>query len=76
MVPGHGDVLHDKTYIHQVIDLLDAVNKEVEKEIKTGLSLEEVQQTLPKSFDVKTWRQKFAGSDRKTAISSTPVLPD
>jgi cyclase len=65
IVPGHGDVLHDKTYIQQVIDLLDAVNHEVEKEINDGLSLEEVQQTLPKSFDVKTWRQKFAGSDQE-----------
>jgi cyclase len=65
IVPGHGDVLHDKAYIHQVIDLLNAVNKEVGKEINDGLSLEEVQQTLPKSFDVKTWRQKFAGSDQE-----------
>jgi cyclase len=65
IVPGHGDVQHDKIYIHQVIDLLDAVNQEVEKEINAGLSLEEVQQTLPKSFDVKTWREKFAGSDQE-----------
>jgi glyoxylase-like metal-dependent hydrolase (beta-lactamase superfamily II) len=64
IVPGHGEVLHDKAYIQQVADLLRAVNQEVEKEINDGLSLEEVQEKLPKSFDVKTWRQKFAGSSQ------------
>jgi cyclase len=65
IVPGHGDVQHDEVYIHQVIDLLSGINKEVEKEINAGLSLEEVQRTLPKSFDVKTWREKFAGNDQE-----------
>lgn len=63
VVPGHGEILHDKAYIYQVIDLLKAVNAEVEKEINAGKTLEEVQDLLPKSFDVASWRQKFAGSD-------------
>ncbi len=65
LVPGHGDVLHDKLYVQQVIDFLSAVNQEVEKEIDDGLSLEEVQQALPKTFAVNTWREKFVGHDQE-----------
>jgi cyclase len=63
IVPGHGDVLHDKSYIQRTMELMEAVNQEVEKEINDGKTLEEVQQGLPKTFDVKTWRDKFAGTD-------------
>jgi cyclase len=64
IVPGHGDVLHDNSYILQTMALMQAVNMEVEKEINEGKTLEEVQAQLPKSFDVKTWREKFAGTDK------------
>lgn len=63
IVPGHGDVLHDKTYIYQFIAFLQAVNTAMETEINNGKSLEEVQENFPKTFDVKTWREKFAGTD-------------
>ena len=63
IVPGHGDVLHDKTYIYQFIAFLQAVNTAMETEINNGKSLEEVQESFPKTFDVKTWREKFAGND-------------
>ncbi len=65
IVPGHGDVLRDKAYIYQVADFMEAVNKEVEAEINDGLSLEEVQGKLPKTLDVKTWKQKFTGGDEE-----------
>ena len=63
MVPGHGDVLHDKTYIVQLIDLLKAVNDAVEKEVNDGKTLEEVQASLPKTFDVKSWKNKLVGDN-------------
>jgi cyclase len=64
IVPGHGDVLHDKAYIQQTMELMQAVNVEVEKEVNQGKTLEEVQQQLPKNFDVKSWKDKFVGSDK------------
>jgi glyoxylase-like metal-dependent hydrolase (beta-lactamase superfamily II) len=64
IVPGHGDVLHDKTYIYQVIDFVKAVNWEVEKELNDGKTVEEVQAALPKAIDLETWRRKFAGTDQ------------
>lgn len=63
VVPGHGDVLHDKTYIVQLIDLLKAVNNAVEKEVNDGKTLEEVQASLPKTFDVKFWKNKLVGDN-------------
>lgn len=63
IVPGHGDLLHDKTYIYQMIDLLRAVNGEMEKEVNNGKTLEEAQDAAPKALAVKTWREKFAGSN-------------
>jgi glyoxylase-like metal-dependent hydrolase (beta-lactamase superfamily II) len=63
IVPGHGDVLHDKSYMQQTMELMQAVNEEVEKEINDGKTLEEVQQGLPKAMDVKSLRGKFAGTN-------------
>ena len=64
IVPGHGDVLHDKTYMQQTMELMQAVNTEIEKEINEGKTLEEVQQDFPKAFDVKGWREKFIGTNQ------------
>ena len=68
IVPGHGEVLHGKGYIYQVIDLLRTVNTEVEKEINAGASTaEEVETMLPKVIDVSKWRDKFAENDAANA---------
>jgi cyclase len=64
IVPGHGDVLRDKTYLFQVVALLEAVNAAVENEVNLSKTLDEVLDTLPKSFDVGTWRSQFAGSSK------------
>lgn len=63
VVPGRRDVLHDKSYLQQSMELMQAVNVEVEKEINDGKTLEEVQEGLPKVFDGKGWREKFAGTN-------------
>jgi len=53
------------SYVEQIIDFLSSVNQEVEKEINDDPSLEEVQQAPPKTFAVKTWREKFVGHDQE-----------
>ncbi|HET8824542.1 MAG TPA: MBL fold metallo-hydrolase [Terriglobales bacterium] len=64
IVPGHGEVLHGKDYLYQVIDLLTAVNTEVEKELNAGArTSDEVQVGLTKAIDVDAWRNKFVGPD-------------
>ncbi len=62
IVPGHGEILRDKKYIFQVAEFLEAVDAAMEKEVDAGKTLEEVQDGFPKSFDVKTWRARFAAT--------------
>jgi glyoxylase-like metal-dependent hydrolase (beta-lactamase superfamily II) len=62
IVPGHGDVLHDKSYLELVIAFLNAVNAAVEKEINQGRTIDETAEALPKDVDAASWKQKFAGS--------------
>jgi glyoxylase-like metal-dependent hydrolase (beta-lactamase superfamily II) len=63
IVPGHGDILKSKDYIYQVIDLLNAVIREVAQEVNLGRTLEEVQQAAPQALDAAAWRRKFAGDN-------------
>jgi cyclase len=60
IVPGHGEILRDKSYLSRVVDLLETVNAAMEKEVNLSRTLEEVQGSFAKTFDVRTWRAKFA----------------
>src|SRR3954447_7404434 len=51
IVPGHGDVLHDKTYVDQVIAMMESVNDEIRREILQGKRLDDVQAAAPKALD-------------------------
>jgi cyclase len=67
IVPGHGEILRDKTYIFQVAEFLEASNAAMEKEVNSGKTLEEVQASFSKTFDVGPWRTKFAGASQEDA---------
>jgi cyclase len=65
IVPGHGPVLHDKTYLYQVIDLFHSAVEQVRARIRQighpGFhSLDEVKG----SVDLTPFRAKFAGGDK------------
>ncbi len=62
IVPGHGEILRDKTYIYQVAEFLEASNAAMDKEVNSGKTLEEVQGSFAKTFDTAAWRTKFAGA--------------
>jgi cyclase len=64
IVPGHGDVLHDKTYIDQVIAMMEAANAEVRLEILQGKKLNEVQELAPKALNEDALKQQFGGNDK------------
>jgi cyclase len=63
IVPGHGDVLHDKSYIAQMMDLATTVNTEVARLVNDGKTLEEIQPIVSKLPQLPEWRQKFAGDN-------------
>ena len=65
IVPGHGSVLHDKTYLNLVADLMQSAVDQLQAKIRqmgnpTGHTLDEVKG----SVDLKQFRQKFAGDDK------------
>jgi glyoxylase-like metal-dependent hydrolase (beta-lactamase superfamily II) len=64
IVPGHGDVLHDKTYIDQVIAMMEAANAEINREIHDGKRLDDVQQLAPKALNEDALKQQFGGDDK------------
>jgi cyclase len=65
IVPGHGEVLHDKTFLYQVIDLMKSVVAQVNEQLNRNdeATLDEVK----KSLDVKSFRQAIAGDDKANA---------
>jgi cyclase len=65
IVPGHGEVLHDKAFLYQTIDLMNYVVAQVNELLSQNdeASLEEVK----KSLDLKSFRQAFAGEDNVNA---------
>jgi cyclase len=67
IVPGHGDILHGKAYLYQVIALLKTVVSEVSEAIyRLGngpRKLEAVKKEVQQKIDLNALRQQFAGDD-------------
>ena len=61
IVPGHGPVQRDKSYVASLNALLKSLNAQVQAAVKEGLSLEETQ----KRVNVEEFRKRFAGDDRR-----------
>jgi cyclase len=68
IVPGHGDVLRDKKYMYQVIDLLSQVVAQVRTEVyrlgSGSNNLEAVQRAVEQKLKVAEFRRSFAGDDK------------
>ena len=62
IVPGHGDVQHDKSFLYQVIDLMKSVIDQVNDRLNQNdyATIDEVK----KSLDLKSFRQAIAGDDK------------
>jgi glyoxylase-like metal-dependent hydrolase (beta-lactamase superfamily II) len=61
IIPGHGVVQHDKSYIAALTALLESLVAQVGQAVRQGLSLEETQ----KRVDLESFRKRFAGDDRR-----------
>jgi glyoxylase-like metal-dependent hydrolase (beta-lactamase superfamily II) len=65
IVPGHGPILHDKTYIFLMRDLLrSAVDQMNEKLRATGPAMFHTLDEVKGSVDLTAFRQRFAGDDK------------
>jgi cyclase len=64
IVPGHGPVLHDKTYIYLLRDLMEsAVNQVNDKLSRTAPAMFLKLDDVKGSVDLSAFRERFAGTD-------------
>jgi glyoxylase-like metal-dependent hydrolase (beta-lactamase superfamily II) len=73
IVPGHGPVEHDYSYLDLVSSLLQSVVTQVQQAESQGLKLEDVR----KKVDLSTFEKRFAGDDhdRRVAFRSGFTQP-
>jgi cyclase len=63
VVPGHGDVMRDKSYMQAVLDMMDAIIGQVHAAVLRMGSLSARLEDVRKEIDVTRYRQQFAGDD-------------
>lgn len=65
IVPGHGAVTHDKTYLNQVIDLLDSVIRQVHEQVPHLKVNAKTKQTDVNDLhiDIASFRKAMTGHD-------------
>jgi len=68
IVPGHGPILHDKTYVYLLRDFLQsAVDQLNEKLRQTAPAMFQKVDDVKSSIDLTPFRQRFAGNDQEVA---------
>ena len=60
IVPGHGPVMRDDTYVKLMVRLLTAIKKQVEAAVARGETLDQAR----KSVNLEEYRQAFAGESQ------------
>lgn len=70
IVPGHGPILHDKTYIYLLRDLMQsAVDQVNEKLRQTAPAMFQTVNDVKGSVDLSAFRQRFARDDKELAAA-------
>ena len=65
IVPGHGPIMHNKTYIYLVRDLMkSALDQMNEKLRQSGPALSRTLDEVKDAVDLTPFRQRFAGNDK------------
>ena len=68
VIPGHGAVLHDSSYIRLEASFIRAVYAEVANQMRTfgntSLKFEEVKAAVTKSFPIDVWVKRFGLTDK------------
>ncbi len=63
IVPGHGDVLHDKTYLRAVLELVETIVDQVNAAVVRIGSLSARLEDVRPQIDVAEYRRRFAGDN-------------
>ena len=68
IVPGHGDVLRDRVFLNDLVEFLETVTAEVERQVyRLGNGfrrLDAVRAGVEQNVDVAKWRKRFAGDNK------------
>ncbi len=65
IVPGHGPILHDKTYVFLVRDLLQSAVDQMNAKLRqTGPAMFQSLDQVKGAVDLTPFQQRFAGSDQ------------
>ena len=59
IVPGHGPLLHDWSYVRQIADAVRTITSQVDKAVRDGLTLDDTKRLV----DMSKYRQAIAGDD-------------
>jgi len=63
IVPGHGDVMHDKAYLRAVLEMIETIVGQVNAAIVRIGSLSARLEDVRPQIDVAEYRRRFAGDD-------------
>jgi glyoxylase-like metal-dependent hydrolase (beta-lactamase superfamily II) len=63
IVPGHGDVMRDKTYLRAVLEMIETIVGEVNAAVVRIGSLSARLEDVRPQIDVAEYRRRFAGDD-------------
>ncbi len=65
IVPGHGPIMHDKTYIYLVRDMLRSAVDQMDAKLgQTRPAMFQTLDDVKSSVDLTSFRQRFAGDDQ------------
>ncbi len=74
IVPGHGPILHDKTYVYLLRELMQsAVDQVNEKLRQTAPAMFQTADDVKGSVDLTPFRQRFAGNDAELSAAFDQV---
>ena len=59
IVPGHGPVMHDTSYLATTAELMESIDSQVRAAYRPGISVEDVR----KAVDVSAYRKRICGDD-------------
>ena len=72
LVPGHGPVMRDRTYVAQVREVLESIMSQARAAWKEGMTVEE----LRKAIDLKAHRARIAGDNATVGANFDYMIGD
>jgi len=74
IVPGHGPILHDKTYVYLLRDLMQSVVDQMNEKLRqTAPAMFQTVDDVKGSVDLSAFRQRFAGNDKELGAAFDEV---